>query len=47
MIALITAAGDATEPASPQPLIPIGLFLQGISTVRTSIAGTLSARGMQ
>ena len=46
MIALITAAGEATEPASPQPLTPSGLFLHGTSTVETCIAGTPSARGM-
>ena len=35
MIALITAAGEATEPASPQPFTPIGLFLHGTSMVET------------
>ena len=47
MMPLITAAGEATEPASPQPLTPISLFLQGTSTVETAMEGTLSARGMQ
>ena len=47
MIALITAAGEATEPASPQPFTPIGLFLHGTSMVETCIDGMPSARGMQ
>ena len=44
--ALITAAGEATEPASPQPFTPIGLFLHGTSTVETCMDGMSAACGM-
>ena len=46
MMALMTAAGEPTEPASPQPFTPIALFLQGTSTVEKSKDGIVSARGM-
>ena len=44
--ALITAAGEATEPASPQPFTPIGLFRHGTSTVVTCMDGMSAACGM-
>ena len=35
VIALITAAGAPIAPASPQPLTPSGLCVQGVSRVST------------
>src|SRR5579864_3510000 len=45
--ALITAAGAAMAPASPQPLMPSGFDGLGVMVVATLKLGRLSARGMQ
>src|ERR1700726_2596571 len=45
--ALITAAGAAIAPASPQPLMPSGFDGLGVRVVATLKLGRLSARGMQ
>src|SRR5215470_14057752 len=46
VIALITAAGAAIAPASPQPLMPSGLPGHLVTVVSTRKDGRLSARGM-
>src|ERR1700687_838092 len=46
VIALISAAGAAIAPASPQPLMPSGLPGQTVIVVLTVKDGRLSARGM-
>src|SRR5215207_6211726 len=43
--ALITAAGEAMAPASPQPLIPSGFEGQGVVVIPTSKDGRSTARG--
>src|SRR3954464_3601112 len=43
--ALTKAAGPAIAPASPQPLTPSGLFLQGVVSDSMRISGRSSARG--
>ena len=46
-MALMTAAGAPMVPASPQPLAPSGLWVQGVpGTVRTAKSGRSSARGI-
>ena len=45
MIALITAGGLPTAPASPAPFTPSGLDAQGTSSSSTSISGNSLARG--
>src|SRR5580658_1325179 len=45
--AFITAAGAPMAPASPQPLTPSGLCVQGVPWVATVKDGNRSARGMQ
>src|SRR6267154_4872384 len=47
VIALITAAGAAIAPASPQPLMPSGFEGHGVFVISTSKLGRSSARGMQ
>src|SRR5215475_2031906 len=46
MIALITAGGAPTAPASPAPFTPSGLGLQGVLRVSNEIFKRLSARGI-
>jgi hypothetical protein len=46
VMALITAAGRAMAPASPQPFMPSGLDGQGVTTGPTLKDGRSSARGM-
>ena len=43
--ALITAGGEPIAPASPQPLVPSGLWVQGVQTVSSVNFGRSSARG--
>src|SRR5205814_3943177 len=47
VMALITAAGAAIAPASPQPLMPSGFDGHRVIVVSTLNAGRSSARGMQ
>ena len=47
VIAFITAGGAPIAPASPQPLTPSVLWVQGVSVSATWKLGTLSALGMQ
>ena len=47
VMALITAAGAAIAPASPQPLMPSGLDGHLVTVMSTVNAGKSSARGMQ
>ncbi len=44
--ALITAGGEPMAPASPQPLVPSGLWVQGVHMVSSLNIGKSSARGM-
>eukprot|EP00952_Eustigmatos_sp_NYUAD-ZCMA_P001474 6551-Eustigmatos_ZCMA.PRE.1 len=44
--ALMTAGGEPMAPASPQPLVPSGLVVQGVHTWPRVKLGTSSARGM-
>jgi len=46
VMALISAGGLPTAPASPAPFTPSGLVMQGISNSVTSMSGRSSARGM-
>ena len=46
VMALITAAGAAIAPASPQPLMPSGLDGHFVTVMSTLKAGKFSARGM-
>ncbi len=46
-MALITAAGAAMAPASPQPLMPSGFDGDLVTVISTLSFGRLSARGMQ
>ncbi len=46
VMALISAAGDAIAPASPQPLMPSGLDGHFVTVVSTLNEGRSSARGM-
>ena len=45
-MALITAGGAPTAPASPAPLTPSGLDVEGTLCVEKAKHGMLSARGM-
>ena len=47
VMALITAAGAAIAPASPQPLMPSGLDGHLVTVVSTLSFGKWSARGMR
>ena len=47
VMAFITAGGAPIAPASPQPLTPSVLWVQGVSVSATWKLGTLSALGMQ
>ena len=47
VMALMTAAGAAMAPASPQPLMPSGLDGQGVLVMATLKDGRSLARGMQ
>ena len=44
--ALMTAGGEPIAPASPQPLEPIGLWVQGVLSVSSLNIGKSSARGI-
>ena len=44
--ALMTAGGEPMAPASPQPLVPSGLWVQGVQMVPILNSGKSSARGM-
>src|SRR3990167_2631404 len=44
--ALMTAAGEPTDPASPIPLTPSGFVVAGISSNATQTSGMSSARGI-
>src|SRR5262249_5358078 len=46
VIALMTAAGAAIAPASPQPLMPSGFDGHLVSVMSTANVGKLKARGM-
>src|ERR1700733_1713217 len=45
-IALITAGGAPVAPASPAPLIPSGLVVDGTSAISESRSGKSEARGI-
>ena len=42
----MTAGGEPIAPASPQPLVPKGLCVQGVQTWPILNSGKSSARGM-
>ena len=47
VMAFITAGGAPIAPASPQPLTPSVLWVQGVTVMATWKLGTSSALGMQ